>query len=136
MCAVSLFSLTGPSKVHSDKQRTLMFFGGFELDPRGNNVKLIGPHGQGMTPDQHSKAEASLNALSQRFQILPCPTAENTAQVITCHMVEYILEKGENFTIEAPYEFPIEPKESKSHQRLYIEAGLGGRDVVQTHGDN
>jgi hypothetical protein len=127
-------------RVHSDKQRTQMFAAGFELDPQGNNLKLIGPDGAGwmnMTAEQQSLAANTLNALRKRFVIRPCQSVGKGGTVEVnekCHTAELLLEKGENIKIEAPYEFPLDPKDSTFDQMLYVELGQGGRDTVQTHG--
>ncbi len=127
-------------KVHSDNQRTETFVAGFELDPQGNSVKLIGPGGPSMTAEQQSNAATILNSLIKRFVIRPCGFDQIglqrglKMQAETCHTAEYSLEKEETITIGVPYELPLEPETSKSDQILYIETGLGGRDVVQTDG--
>ena len=127
-------------KVHSDTQRTETFVAGFELNPQGNNLKLIGPAGAGwmnMTAEQQSTAAATLRALISRFVILPCKTVGNGGTIKIneqCHTAELLLDKGETISIEAPVEFPLEPETATSDQIVYVEVGLGGRDVVQTHG--
>ena len=135
-------------KVHSDKKRTQTFVVGFELDPQGTDIKLIGPDGAGwmnMTAVQKSTTAETLNTLRKRFVISPCPTVgkvsvgkavmvpvANEPVNETCHTAEYLLGNGEYISIEAPYEFPSEPKNSTSDQILYIEVGHAGRDVEQT----
>lgn len=135
-------------KVHSDKKRVQTFVVGFELDPQGTGIKLIGPDGAGwmnMPSDKKSTVAGTMNTLRKRFVISPCPTVEKVsvgkAVMVPvaikpvneqCHTAEYLLGKAEEISIEAPYEFPSEPETSTSDQILYIEVGHAGRDVEQT----
>ena len=130
-------------QVHSDTQRVETFAVGFELNPQGSNITLIGPEGAGWENmqaqnDQVNNAKAiltALQALRDRFKILPCQTVQENPMVQgneTCHTAEYRLKEGETIQINLSVEFPLEPSESKSDQVLYIETGHGGRDVVQT----
>lgn len=121
-------------KVHSDKQRIESFVAGFELNPQGTEIKLIGPDGAGMTAVQKSTAAETLDKLRKRFVIRPCQTdgKDSTGLVNkNCHTAEYLLEKEESISIETPYEFPQEPETSKSEQILFIEVGHAGRDHNQ-----
>ena len=134
-------------QVHSDTQRVETFAVGFELNPQGSNITLIGPEGAGWENmqaqnDQVNNAKAiltALQALRDRFKILPCQTVQENPMVQgneTCHTAEYRLKEGETIQINLSVEFPLEPSESKSDQVLYIETGHGGRDVVQTEKTN
>jgi hypothetical protein len=132
-------------KVHSEKKRFQTFAAGFELNPQGTEIKLIGPDGAGMTAVQQSTAAETLNTLRKRFVISPCPTVgkvsvgkavmvpvANEPTSEKCHTAEYLLGKGEDISIEVPYEFPYEPEKSTIEQILFIEVGHAGRDVEQT----
>lgn len=133
-------------KVHKANQRTEAFAVGFELDPKGTTVKVI-EHDSAMlthlTDDQKaalSTTTTKLNELRDRFKIIPCPAegiAEGTLTDMplneNCHVAEYSLDKGEEITIEVPYEFELQPKTSKKFDHIiYVETALGGRDYELT----
>lgn len=128
-------------EVHSAEQLDVSFVAGFELDPQGNSVNLIGPdraEWKKMTAEQQKSATVTLEKLRKRFVIRPCQTDGKDSMGLVnknCHTAEYLLEKGESISIEVPYEFPEEPKDSKSEQILIIEVGHAGRDHNQEKKD-
>lgn len=129
------------NEVHSAEQLYVSFVAGFELDPQGTTVKLIGPdraEWKTMTAEQQKSATATLEELRKRFVIRPCPTDGKDSMGLVnknCHTAEYLLDEKENKSIEVPYEFPEEPKNSKSEQILFIEVGHAGRDHIQEKKD-
>ena len=124
-------------KVHSDKQKIEIFTAGFELDPSGHDVKLIGPSAVGFDVNENTAVGTTLRKLRKRFQIEPCKTVDKDGKTQAnekCHVAEYRLQDGEQIKMEIPYELPEEPQESAEDQILNVELGIGGRDSVQTHG--
>jgi hypothetical protein len=127
-------------KVHADKKRSEMFVTGFELDPQGNSVKLIGPDGEGwknMTAKEHEQILSVLQELKAHFTSVPCSMIIKEPKEIVsaaCRAAEYLLGDSETKAIEIPVVLPEEPESSESYQTIYVEVGLGGRDVVQVPG--
>jgi len=113
-------------KVRSDTKRAEIFAAGFELDPKGTAVKLI------ERKSIPSASKTALEGLLKRFTIDPCQSEENSQITVNqnCRTAEYNLGE-EKITIQVPYELPVEPQLSDDDQIIYVEAALGGRDIVQ-----